>query len=409
MVNVAQYSPPEFAKLRVAIVHDWLTVYGGAERVLEQILNMFPHADLFSVIDFLPRESRAFLRDKPVHTSFIQSLPYARKKYRSYLPLMPLAVEQLDLSPYQLVISSSYAVAKGIITGPDQLHISYVHSPARYAWDLQNEYFMQAGLTHGLKAWLAKWMMHRVRMWDVRTSNGVDHFVANSHFIRRRIWKVYRRNASVIYPPVDVNAFAFRSVKDEFFLTASRMVPYKKIELIVGAFRRLRDRKLVVIGDGPELAKIKKLATDNVSVLGYKASPELCQYMQHARAFIFAAQEDFGIVPVEAQACGTPVIAYGKGGVTESVRGLGDERPTGVFFPESTEESLIEAIETFEKNRERISPAACRDNASRFAPDRFRGELASFLRRQLPALAQPQEFMVEQAPFEQWAASAAAE
>ncbi|MGH6896574.1 MAG: glycosyltransferase family 4 protein [Geminicoccaceae bacterium] len=398
----------EFSRLRVAIVHDWLTVYGGAERVLEHMLTVLPHADLFSLVDFLPHESRGFLQHKHVRTSFIQNLPFARQKYRNYLALMPLAIEEFNLQYYDLVISSTYAVAKGVITGPDQLHISYVHSPARYVWDLQHEYFLQAGLNRGAKAWLAKWMMHRFRMWDVRTANGVDHFLANSSFIRRRIWKVYRRHASVLYPPVDVQNFELRNEKGDFFLTASRLVPYKRIDLIVEAFRHLRNRRLVVIGDGPELGRIKNMATDNVCVLGYQEADDLRYYMQRARAFLFAAQEDFGIVPVEAQACGTPVIAYGRGGVTESIRGLETERPTGVLFAEPTVESLIGAIDLFERNRGRISASACRESAARFAPDRFRAGFASFLRRQLAALDAP-DSAPEPASFYDHAIGAAAE
>jgi glycosyltransferase involved in cell wall biosynthesis len=304
---------------------------------------------------------------------------------------MPLAVEQFDLTGYDLVISSSHSVAKGVITGPDQLHISYVHTPVRYAWDLQYEYLTQAGMRSGPRAWLAKWVLHRVRTWDVRTANGVDHFLANSHFVRRRIWKVYRRDAAVIYPPVDVNKFSLNKTKQDFFITASRMVPYKRIDLIVKAFTYLRDKRLVVIGDGPQMAEIKNMATPNVSILGYQNDENLRYYMQHARAFLFAAQEDFGIAPVEAQACGTPVIAYGKGGVTESVAGLDTECPTGVLFAEPTVESLIEGIQRFEENRERISPAACRENACRFAPERFRSEFASFLRRQLAARSESRD------------------
>jgi glycosyltransferase involved in cell wall biosynthesis len=390
VVQVELHLSCEFADLRTAIIHDWLTVRGGAERVLEQIINVFPHADLFSVIDFLPEERREFLRQKHVRTSFVQDLPRANRSYRSYLPFMPLAVEQFDLADYDLVISSNHAVAKGVLTGPDQLHISYVHSPVRYAWDMQHEYLMQAGLNGGFRSWLARWMLHRVRMWDARTANGVDHFLANSHFIRRRIWKTYRREATVIYPPVDVRKFDFQEAKSDFFMTASRMVPYKRIGMIVEAFKYLRNKDLVVIGDGPELSKIKVQATPNVRILGYQSDDSLRHYMQHARAFVFAAQEDFGIVPVEAQACGTPVIAYGKGGVTESIRGLDAEHPTGVLFAEPTVESLIEAIELFEKNRQRISPAVCRQNASRFAPDRFRAEFAGFVRRSLTALSDPQ-------------------
>ena len=218
---------------RIAIIHDWLVVYAGAERVLEQVLACYPDADLFSLVDFLPAGQRAFINNKPVTTSFIQRLPRARKKYRGYLPLMPLAVEQFDLSAYDLVISSSHAVAKGVLTGPDQLHLSYVHSPIRYAWDLQHQYLRESGLDRGAKGWIAKAILHYIRLWDVRTANGVDVFIANSHYIDRRIRKVYGRDSTVIYPPVDVADFPLRADKEDFYVTASRMVPYKKVDLIV--------------------------------------------------------------------------------------------------------------------------------------------------------------------------------
>ena len=237
--------------MKVAVVCDWLVVYAGAERVLEQILRIYPEADVFCLVDFIPSDKRGFLLNKKTHTSFIQNLPKARSKYRSYLPLMPLAIEQLDVTGYDLVISSSHAVAKGIMTGPDQIHISYVHSPIRYAWDLQHQYLHEAGLEKGLKGWLAKIILHYIRMWDYRTANGVDYFIANSKFIARRIKKVYGREAEVIYPPVDVEAYQMCEKKEDFYLTASRMVSYKKIKLIVEAFNEMPDKKLVVIGDGP--------------------------------------------------------------------------------------------------------------------------------------------------------------
>ena len=229
--------------MRVAIVHDWLTVYAGAERVLEQMLVCFPEADLFSLVDFLPVEQRRFIQNKPIAISFIQKLPKAKSKYRNYLPLMPLAIEQFDLSSYDVIISSSHAVAKGVLVGPDQLHISYVHSPIRYAWDLQHQYLRESNLDHGMKGWLARWLLHKVRLWDVRTANGVDRYIANSHFISRRIDKIYRRDAAVIYPPVDVEAFSFLEEKSDFYLTASRMVPYKKMPMIVEAFSAMPDKK----------------------------------------------------------------------------------------------------------------------------------------------------------------------
>jgi glycosyltransferase involved in cell wall biosynthesis len=358
--------------MKVAVVHEWLESYVGSERVLEQILLCYPDADLFAVADFLPADQRGFLRDRAVTTSFIQRLPFARRRFRHYLLLMPLAVEQFDLSDYDLVITSNHAVAKGVLTGPDQLHISYVHTPIRYAWDLQHQYLRQAGLDRGLRSWLARWMLHKMRLWDHRTANGVDVFVANSHYVARRITKVYRREADVIYPPVDVAGFILREDKEDFYLAVSRMVPYKRIDVIVRAFTAMPERRLVVIGDGPELGKIKSLAGPNVAFLGFQPENSLKNHMQRARAFIFAAEEDFGIVPLEAQACGTAVIAYGKGGAKETIAGLEAEAPTGVLFDAQEPESLMEAVTRFERDAHLIKAEACRSNAKRFAPDQFR-------------------------------------
>jgi len=362
--------------LRVAIVHDWLTVRGGAERVLDRMLRLFPQAHLYSMVDFMSEEDRVFLGGAPVKTSFIQGMPWARRGYRSYLPLMPLAVEQFDLSRYDLVLSSSHSVAKGVITGPDQLHICMCYSPMRYAWDLQNQYLVQTGLHTGLRGVLARWFLHRIRIWDARTANGVDRFLAISRFIARRIWKTYRRESVVVYPPVDMDAFPLREEKDDFFVTASRLVPYKKIDLIAAAFRSMPDRRLVVIGDGPEASRIASQAGGNVTMLGRQAPAALLDHMQRARAFILAAEEDFGIAPVEAQACGTPVIAYGKGGAIETVRGLESPEPTGVFFPEQEPEAVAGAIDLFERERGGITPAACRRNALRFSAPRFDREFS---------------------------------
>ena len=364
-----------YTLIKVAIVHDWLVAYAGAERVLEEIINCYPDADLFSVVDFIPKNERGFLKNKPVKTSFIQKLPFAKKKYRTYLPFMPLAVEQFDLSGYDIVISSSHAVAKGVITGPDQLHISYVHSPMRYAWDLQHQYLKETGLVRGLQGWLAKRELHKLRMWDLRTANGVDHFLANSRFIARRIWKMYRREATVIYPPVDVDSFTLCEQKEGFFLTASRMVPYKKIDLIAEAFSLMPDKRLYIIGDGPDFDKVKSKAGANVELLGYQPFEVLRNYMQRAKAFVFAAEEDFGIVPVEAQACGTPVIAYGKGGALETVT----EGETGLFFDAQTPSSIIEAVKRFEDMKDRFIPSKIREKTLRFSKDRFRQEFSSFV------------------------------
>lgn len=359
--------------MRIAIVHDWLPLYGGAERVLEQMLEVFPEADLYSMVEFVPEEQRAFLKGKTVTTSFIQKLPRYKTHYRNYLPLMPLAVEQFDMSSYDIVISSSYAVAKGVITGPNQLHICMCYSPIRYAWDLQGQYLAETGLNKGWKSPIARLILHYMRLWDSRTVNGVDDWIAISSFIARRIRKVYRRESTVIYPPVDFEGFALQPQKEDFYFTASRMVPYKRIDLIVDTFSQMPERRLVVIGEGPEFGKVKAKAGPNVQLLGYQPFKVLREYMQRAKAFVFAAEEDFGIVPVEAQACGTPVIAYGRGGALETVA----SGQTGLFFERQTSESLRAAVERFEQMQ--FDPTMVRKNAERFSVQRFRGEFKSFV------------------------------
>jgi glycosyltransferase involved in cell wall biosynthesis len=371
--------------VKIAIVHDWLVTYAGAERVLEQMLICYPEADVFSTVDFVPAKDRAFLKGRPVTTTFIQHLPFAKTKYRHYLPLMPLAIEQLDLSAYDVVISSSHAVAKGVLVSPDQLHICLCYTPIRYAWDLQHQYLQEAGLTHGLKSWVTRWLLHRIRLWDVRTAYGVDHFIAISRFIARRIAKTYRRDAVVIYPPVDTDQFELQTNKQDYYVTASRMVPYKKIPLIVAAFAQMPDKKLVVIGDGPDWQRCKDAATPNVEMLGYQPADVLKKHLQNAKAFVFAAEEDFGIAPLEAQACGTPVIAFAKGGAVETLRGLDTDNPSAVFFNEQTPASIMAAVHAFEQTT--ISPAACSDNAQRFASARFRSEFIAYVTQQAQAFS----------------------
>ncbi|CAB3808624.1 glycosyltransferase family 4 protein [Paraburkholderia fynbosensis] len=368
--------------MKVAIVHDWLVVSGGAEKVLKNIIECFPNADIFSIVDFL--EDRDCVKGKTVHTSFIQRMPFARQRYRAYLPLMPIAIEQVDLSGYDLVISSSHAVAKGVLTGPNQVHVSYVHSPIRYAWDLQHQYLRESHLSTGIKSAMARVLLHYIRGWDSRSANGVDHLVANSQFIARRIRKAYQRDATVIYPPVDLASMTVCTQKDDFYVTASRMVPYKRIDLIVQAFSQTPERRLVVIGDGPEMKKIKSCAGENVTILGHQPWEVLVDHLRRARAFVFAAEEDFGISVVEAQACGTPVIAFGRGGALETVVGLPLDRPTGVFFGEQTLESLLEAVGRFENNAGLFDPRQCRRNAERFSTENFKAALTDFIDSRLP-------------------------
>ena len=366
--------------INTAVVADWLVTYAGAERVLCEMLKTVPHADLYAVIDFIDETTRKkHFQGKLAQTTFIQHLPFAQKKYRNYLPFMPYAIEQLDVSKYDVVISSSHAVAKGILTGPDQLHISYVHSPIRYAWDLQHQYLNELHLNKGLKSLIIRWLLHKIRLWDYRTANGVDHFVANSKFIARRIKKVYGREADVIYPPVNTDMFQVQENKDNFYITASRMVPYKKIDLIVESFSHMKDKKLVVIGDGPDMEKIKAKASSNIEILGYQNNDVMQEYMRNAKAFVFAAEEDFGITPVEAQACGTPIIAFGKGGALETVVGKNAENPTGVFFEEQKIESVVTAVNSFEREQHIYTPENCRLNALKFSTDRFNQEFSKYI------------------------------
>lgn len=373
-MNVNVISGKICKDLKVAIVHDWLPLYGGAERVLEQMLYACPHADIYSMIDAVPEEQRSFLQGKKVTTSFIQRMPFAKKKYRSYLPLMPLAVEQFDLSRYDIVISSSYAVAKGVLTGPDQLHICFCHSPIRYAWDLQHEYLAEAGLNKGIKGWITRALLHYIRLWDTRTSHGVDYFIANSHYIGRRIRKVYGRSSTVIYPPVDTAVFAPGAEREDYYVTASRFVPYKKIRIVAEAFARMPGRTLHVLGDGPSWNEIASKVTPNVKMLGYQNPRDMIAQLQRAKAFVYAAQEDFGILTVEAQACGTPVIAYGKGGSTETVI----NGTTGILFPSQTVEGICWGVDQFE--RQTFDSTVIRANAERFSIDRFRRDFAAFVK-----------------------------
>ncbi len=361
--------------MRVAVVHDWLVTYAGAERVLEQILALYPEADLFSICDFLSDDERGFLGGRKARTSFIQRLPFAKTRYRGYLPLMPMAIEQLDLSGYDLVISSSHAVAKGVLTGPNQRHVSYVHSPIRYAWDLQHQYLREASLLHGIKSVAARAMLHYMRMWDLRSVYGVDQLIANSQFIARRIHKVYGRDALVVYPPVDTGRFTLNESKQDYYVTVSRLVPYKRVPLIAEAFRKL-GRRLVVIGDGPERPALERAAkgAPNIELLGRQSDAEVLRLMQNARAFVFAAEEDFGIVMVEAQACGTPVIAYGVGGAAEIVR----EGLTGTLFKHQTVDAIVEAVGRFEASST-ISSLACEQNAQRFSNAMFRARMKAVL------------------------------
>lgn len=371
-------------KPKIAFVSDALTIYGGAERAFEQMLDVFPDADIFALVDFVPQEQREFLRGKPIRTSFIQNLPFARRRFRLYFPLWPLAIQQIDVSSYDIIISSSFAVAKGVITGPDQLHICLCFSPIRWAWDLQHEYLEVRGLARGLRSWFVRYCLYRMRIWDCVTAGAVDHFIAISHFIADRITKFYRRSSEVIHLSVDLEKFPLCTEKEDYYVAASRFVPYKRMDLIAEAFAGMPDRRLIMIGDGPELAKVrdKVKGSSNIEIMGYQPASVLCDKLRRAKAFVFAAKEDFGIAPLEAQACGTPVIAFGRGGALETIRGFGQPHSTGVFFPEQTVGSIRDAVEIFERNRGNFTPAHCRENAARFSNEVFRARVAQAVERE---------------------------
>ena len=363
--------------MKKALIHDWFSTYAGAEKCVESFTNIWNDFEIYGLIDFLKGADRdKILKGKHVRTSFIQKLPFAKDKYRNYLPLFPLAIEQFDLSGYDVVLSSSHAVAKGVLTHSNQLHIAYVHTPIRYAWDLYHQYLRESGLDRGLKGMLAKYFLHKIRLWDASTANRVDYYIANSRYIARRIEKTYGKPSDVIYPPVDVDKFTLREAKEEFYLTASRMVPYKKIDLIVEAFSQT-DKKLLVIGDGPDMAKIKSKAGKNVELLGFASDETMADLMGRAKAFVFAAEEDFGITPVEAQACGTPVICFGRGGARETVR----DGESGLYFMEQNAKELLAAVAKFEQNYDKFEPTKIRENSLKFSRARFEAEIKSYVEK----------------------------
>ena len=287
--------------MKIAIVHDWLVTDAGAEKVLRAMIDIYPHADIFSLVDFLNDEDRkVVLNGKYARTSFIQKLPFAKKHFRNYLPLFPKAIESFDLKNYDLIISSSWAVAKGVKRHKGQVHISYCYTPIRYAWDLYDEYTSQLKQP---KKFVVQMTLKYIRNWDIKTLERVDYFIADSKFVQDRIKKTYNRDSLVIYPPVDVENYTLCEEKEEFYLSASRLVPYKKTKLIVEAFNKMPHRKLVVIGDGEDFENIKAIAKNNTTLLGYQEKKILIDYMQRAKAFVYAAVEDFGIIPIEALAC----------------------------------------------------------------------------------------------------------
>jgi glycosyltransferase involved in cell wall biosynthesis len=367
---------------RIAVVHDWLDTWRGGENVLAEIVRAYPQGDLFALVDFLPEAQRPRLLGKRARTTFLQRIPGARRHFRLLLPLFPRAIESLDVSGYDLVISSSHAVAKGVRTSPSQLHICYCHTPMRYAWDLRDQYLESSGLATGLRGALVHRILDRLRDWDRSSSTRVTQFIANSQFVRDRIARCYDRTATVIHPPVDTEFFApVAGTRDagEYYFAASRWVPYKRMDLIAAAFRDLPERRLVIGGDGPEAARVRAAAGPNVEFVGEVSRERMRDLLRGARAFVFAAEEDFGILPVEAQACGTPVIAYSQGGARETVRGSAAGRPTGLFFDVQTPEAIVNAVRRFEQQTPAIDPRDCREQAGQFSTRRFASEFTALV------------------------------
>jgi glycosyltransferase involved in cell wall biosynthesis len=362
--------------LRIAVVHDWCPNFRGGERVVARICAQFSKSEVFTLFDFLPADVKEqFFRNVPFHTSVANRLPFVRRYYRSLFSLCPFLIEQFDVTSYDAVISTSAAFARGVITRPDQPHLCYVHSPVRYAWDEQFSYLQRASIGFGPKGLLYRRMLHHLRMWDTRTAHGPDLMLANSSYVRSRIRRVYGLDARIVHPPVELDEMEFLAEKDDYYVSACFDAPYKRTDIVVRAFAATPDRRLVVIGGEPS-RELRSLAGPNVHFAGYLSRREYIRALARARAMVFAGCEDFGIALAEAQACGTPLVAFGRGGAVDIVRPLeGHPTPTGILFRRQTEASLIEAIDLFESDGQRISPFACRDNTVRFSGTRFDDEL----------------------------------
>jgi glycosyltransferase involved in cell wall biosynthesis len=357
---------------KIAVVFDALAAYSGAERVLEAVLELYPAAPIFSLVYNPSAFAGTSIAKHKVYTSWVQHLPGSLVYYRNYLPLLPLAIEQFDLRGYDIVLSFSYAVAHGVLCRPDQLHISYTFAPLRYAWQNAHEYFQ-----HGPLSPLSKFVLHYLRLWDKSASSGVDHFVAISHWTAACIWRAYRRESEVIYPPLATERFKPLSPCGDYYVAFSRLVRHKRMEIIVEAFSRL-GLPLVVIGDGPERKKLEALSAPNVKLLGWQSDQASAELVGRARAFVHAAEEDFGLVMAEAQAAGCPVIAYGGGSAGEIVQ----EGRTGLLFEEPTVESLIGAVQRFEKEANLDYRSKAIKNSHRFSKDKFQKQFSLMVERQ---------------------------
>ncbi len=364
-------SNPIYAPYRVALVHDWLTGMRGGEKCLEVLCELFPDAPIFTLLAYPEQLSRTIRRHE-IRTSFLQRLPFARNGYRNYLPLFPRAIESFDLDEFDLVISTSHAVAKGVIPAARALHVSYVHTPMRYIWNMFDAYFGKNQVGSIKRAFIG-YAAKRLRRWDVASFERVDHFIANSHHVRKRIEQYWQRTAEVIYPPVDVGRFQVSHEPGEYFLVVSALVPYKRVDIAIEACNKIH-HPLRIIGDGPEKERLKALAGPTVRFEGWLSSDEISAGFQHCKALLFPGEEDFGIVPVEAMACGKPVVAFGVGGATETVV----EGQTGVFFRKQCAEALIEAIRDLESRTWR--PEMIRKHAESFDREIYKHKMLEAIR-----------------------------
>lgn len=372
--------------MKTALIHYWFYGMRGGEKVVAEILHLFPEADLFTHL-FIPDQLEPIIVQRTVTTTFINRLPLAGRLYQAYLPLMPTALKRLDLSDYDLIISSESGPAKGVVKRPDACHICYCHTPMRYIWDQQPVYLEQAGI---LKRWYLKRITPYLRRWDIWSAGQVDHFIANSDNVRQRIERIYGRESTVIYPPVAIDKFQPVTGKEDYFIMAGQLVPYKRPDLAIAAFNQL-GLPLKIIGTGPELARLRKFAGPSIEFTGFAEDDELRHLLAGARALIFPGEEDFGMIPVEAQAAGIPVIALGKGGVLETVHGRHFNDPistgeelTGVFFSRPHFQDLISAVNKFLKIEHLIKPEVCQKQAAQFSVDRFQKEFKLFVEDVLP-------------------------
>jgi glycosyltransferase involved in cell wall biosynthesis len=366
--------------MKVALVHDYLNQFGGAERVLEAFAEIFPNASIYTLIHD-PKKVRGVFSNRKIQTSFLQKIPFVKSHHRIFPFLMPVAIEQFDLSNYDVVLSDSASFAKGVITRPETLHICYCHTPPRYAWDDSHKYIEEYGFPRIVKK-LIPLFMNYIRIWDREAALRVDKFICNSNFVAKRIEKYYNRKAVVIYPPVDTKAFSVSgNPVQNYFLMVGRLLPYKRFDIAVEAFNKM-GKPLKIIGDGPEMKQLKKLANlpvgrqgKNIEFLGELSGEKLREYYQNCRALIFPQEEDFGIVALEARACGRPVIAYRGGGALESIK----EGETGVFFNQQTPESLIKAVKSFRADN--FDFQKIRKHALKFSKDKFKKKIKNFVER----------------------------